>query len=213
MIYRAEKVHSSIPLTEGGSVRTVEAKAQKGGSMRLVEGSVKAKGGEYIHHLQPINVFGISLWIRFYLLSSFDEMLMYLITEKTGANGGSMRTVDAKAQKSLPLVVEEGSIKAKAKKTSNGGSMRIVASSMRSKAGEQHHKCYLSLAFRASHKTSRHLLCIIENRGSMRTVTDTKAQKSIPLVENESMKAKAEKASSGGSMRLVDNSMKTKAGK
>ena len=50
MIYRAEKVHSSIPLTtEGGSVRTVEAKAQKGGSMRTVdEGSVKAKAGEYV---------------------------------------------------------------------------------------------------------------------------------------------------------------------
>jgi hypothetical protein len=45
-----------------------------------------------------------------------------------------MRTVDAKAQKSMPLV-EEGSVKAKAEKT-GGGSMRLVDGSMRSKAGE-----------------------------------------------------------------------------
>jgi hypothetical protein len=45
-----------------------------------------------------------------------------------------MRTVDAKAQKSMPLV-EEGSMKAKAEKT-GGGSMRLVDDSMRSKAGE-----------------------------------------------------------------------------
>jgi hypothetical protein len=48
----------------------------------------------------------------------------------------------------------------------------------------------------------------------MRTV-DTKAQKteggSVPLVEG-SMKAKAEKESVGGSMRLVDGSMRSKAG-
>jgi hypothetical protein len=45
-----------------------------------------------------------------------------------------MRTVDAKAQKSMPLV-EEGSVKAKAEKT-GGGSMRLVDGSMKSKAGE-----------------------------------------------------------------------------
>jgi hypothetical protein len=44
----------------------------------------------------------------------------------------------------------------------------------------------------------------------MRTV-DAKAQKSMPLVEAGSMKAKAEKTG-GGSMRMVDGSMKAKAG-
>ena len=44
-----------------------------------------------------------------------------------------MRTVDAKAQKSMPLA-EEGSMKAKAEKT-GGGSMRMVDGSMKAKAG------------------------------------------------------------------------------
>jgi hypothetical protein len=57
------------------------------------------------------------------------------MTEKTGVDGGSMRTVDSKAQKSMPLV-EEGSVKAKAEKVTGGGSMRLVDSSMKSKAGE-----------------------------------------------------------------------------
>jgi hypothetical protein len=51
-------------------------------------------------------------------------------------NGGSMRTVDSKAQKSMPLV-EEGSVKAKAEKATGGGSMRLVDSSMKSKTGKE----------------------------------------------------------------------------
>jgi hypothetical protein len=47
-----------------------------------------------------------------------------------------MRTVDAKAQKSMPLV-EEGSVKAKAEKT-GGGSTRLVDGSMKAKAGKLH---------------------------------------------------------------------------
>ena len=38
-----------MPLTEGGSMRTVKTKAQKGdgASMRLVDGSMKAKTGTF----------------------------------------------------------------------------------------------------------------------------------------------------------------------
>jgi hypothetical protein len=62
------------------------------------------------------------------------HLYVLFVAEKTAAVGGSMRTVDAKAQKSMPLV-EAGSMKAKAEKT-GGGSMRMVDGSMKAKAGE-----------------------------------------------------------------------------
>ena len=71
------------------------------------------------------------------IIASSNEFGLHSIwmTEKTGVDGGSMRTVDSKAQKSMPLV-EEGSVKAKAEKVTGGGSMRLVDSSMKSKTGK-----------------------------------------------------------------------------
>jgi hypothetical protein len=61
-------------------------------------------------------------------------LYVLFVTEKTAGDAGSMRTVDAKAQKSMPLV-EAGSVKAKTEKI-GGGSMRMVDGSMKAKAGE-----------------------------------------------------------------------------
>jgi hypothetical protein len=87
-------------------MRTVDAKAQKTGSMRLVEdGSMKAKAGK-IHHIEILTNF--KCFPAHIHYPSFSKIL----AEKTSAEGGSMRLVETKAQKHTP----EGSMSMPAKR-------------------------------------------------------------------------------------------------
>eukprot|EP00956_Cyclotella_meneghiniana_P018781 scaffold31613_cov59-Cyclotella_meneghiniana.AAC.3 len=133
-----------------GSV-TVDAKAQKtNGSMRMIDGSMKAK--------------------------AVKDGSMKAKAEKTAVDGGSMPTVDAKAEKA------------------NGGSMRVVDGSMKTKAEKERDG---SMKTKAEKTT---------NAGSMRTVDAKaqKLEGSMRTIVDGSM-AKAEKGDGkGGSMRLVE---------
>jgi hypothetical protein len=106
---------------DGGSPRVVDAKAEKVHSMNLSDGgSMKAKA-------EKVSAGAVGSM-------RFVDSSMKAKAEKIASDGVSMRTIDAKAEKTGSMRLFEGSMKAKAEKASGGGSMRLVDSSMKAKA-------------------------------------------------------------------------------